>query len=184
MPILGVVASQISGHLTASDTGAMFPLGMVQVGSGGTSTISFTSIPQTYKHLQIRFIAKTTRSGSSDVIIINPNGSASTDGHYLYGNGASAVAGRATGYIGWATGTSAANVFSTGIIDILDYANTNKNKVIRSLAGYDNNGGGELALFSALQTSMTALSSFTITSSNSANFVQYTQFALYGIKGA
>jgi len=63
MPILGITASQITGRLSAPDTGAMFPLGMVQVGSGGSATISFTSIPSTYKHLQIRGIARNT-SGS------------------------------------------------------------------------------------------------------------------------
>ena len=35
MPILGVTASSISGHLIAPDTGVMFPIGMVTVGSGG-----------------------------------------------------------------------------------------------------------------------------------------------------
>jgi len=156
----------------------------VTVGSGGASSISFTSIPSTYKHLQIRFIARTDRVNTSEILLVNPNSSASTNGHYLYGLGSgSAIGGNATGYIGWGTGTTAnASVFSVGVIDILDYADTNKNKVLRSLAGYDNNGSGEIALFSALQTSTTALSSLTITTLNTTNFVQHSSFALYGIR--
>ena len=168
-------------------TGSYDALATYTVPSGGISTITFSGIPTggQYQHLQIRFIARTGRANTSDVLLINPNGSASTNGHYLYGLGSgSAIGGNATGYIGWGTGTTAnANVFSVGIIDILDYANTNKNKVVRSLAGYDNNGSGEIALFSALQTNTTALSSFTITSLNAANFAQYSQFSLYGIRG-
>ena len=61
MPILGIVASS-TRQGQATDTGAMFPLGMVQVGSGGSSSITFSSIPNTYKHLQIRGITRGARS--------------------------------------------------------------------------------------------------------------------------
>jgi len=182
--LLNIISGSLSVGVTPS-TNSYESIATVTVGSGGTATISFTSIPSTYKHLQVRFIARTNRAATSDVLLINPNGSASTNGHYLYGEGSSASSGTGTGYVGWGTGTSAtASVFSVGVIDILDYADTNKNKVVRSLAGYDNNGSGEIALFSDLQTSTTALSSFTITSQNAASFVQYSHFALYGIKGA
>lgn len=166
-------------------TGSYESLAVYTVGSSGISTISFTGIPNTYAHLELRFINRSNRSGAnSDVIRIDLNGSTSTDGHYLYGNGSSISAGQATGFIGWATGASAtANNFAVGVLTFLDYASTVKNKTIRSLAGYDNNGSGEIALFSVLQSTLSATTSFAITSVNGASFQQYSQFALYGVKG-
>jgi len=157
----------------------------VTVGSTPTATISFGSIPNTYKSLELRWIARTDRTNNSDVILINPNGLATTTGHFIYGTGSSAISGVGNGYIGWATGgTSAANNFCVGVLTIIDYTDTNKNKVTKSLSGWDGNasGAGEIAFFSDLQTSTTSLSNFTITSSTGANFQQYTQFALYGVK--
>ena len=54
MPILGVIASQITGHLS---TNSFESIQTVTVGSGGQSSISFSSIPSTYKHLQLRCFA-------------------------------------------------------------------------------------------------------------------------------
>jgi hypothetical protein len=181
-PILGIYASQISGHLFAP-SGAYDSIATVTVGGAGSSSISFSSIPSTYQHLQIRYTARTNRSATSDLLNITLNGSATTTGHFLYGTGAAASAGVLNSFVGWATANSAtSNAFGTGVIDVLDYANTNKNRVLRALAGWDGNGDGEIALTSVLQTSTTALSSFTITPV-SGSFVQYTQFALYGVKG-
>ena len=185
-PLLtGVLASQISGHLnTFTLTGAYDALATVTVPIGGASSITFSAIPQTgYSHLEIRFIARTNRASLSDVLLINPNGNSSTNGHFLYGTGSSVIAGTGTGYLGWATGSSATSgIFAAGIATILDYASPNKNIVVRSLAGWDGNGtGGELALFSDLQTA-SGLTSLTIASQNSATFQQFSQFSLFGIK--
>ena len=62
MPILGIVASSTRQGLV-TDTGAMFPLGAVTVGSAGASSITFSSIPSTYTHLQVR--AFYTNSGGT-----------------------------------------------------------------------------------------------------------------------
>jgi hypothetical protein len=179
-PILGILAS--SGAVAGGSYESIATTTL----TGTQATITFTSggAWNAYKHLQVRFIARTNRSSAnSDVIAIKPNGSVSSDGHYLYGNGSSLSGGQATGFVGWGTGASAgSDTFAVGVIDILDFADTNKNKTIRSLAGYDNNGSGELALFSVLQTSTTALTSFDVYSINGASFIAGTSFALYGIK--
>jgi len=184
MPILGIWASQITGKLFAP-SGAYDSIATVTVGAGGSSSISFTSIPSTYTHLQIRYLARTNRSSTSDVLNITINGSATTTGHYLYGTGAAASSGVLNSFIGWGTANStASNVFGTGVIDILDYANTNKNRVVRTLSGWDGNGDGEIAFSSILQTSTSAVSSLTITPIIGPNFTQYSSFALYGVKGS
>jgi hypothetical protein len=64
---------------------------------------------------------------------------------------------------------------------VLDYGNTNKNKTVKTLAGYDGNGSGEIWFTSTLWNNTNAITSMTI--SSNFNFTQYSSFALYGIKG-
>ena len=186
MPILGITASQITGRLAAPDTGAMFPLGMVQVGSAGASSIDFTSIPSTYKHLQIRIIANVS---TTDAITIRFNGDTGNNYalHRLEGQGSTASAGASSSRsnMGILTGpgfASTANTFGASIVDILDYTSTSKNKTLRALSGSDRNGSGGVELDSGLWFATPAA----ITSINllpaSGTINQYSQFALYGIK--
>ena len=80
--------------------------------------------------------------------------------------------------------TSTASVFGGIVIDLLDYSNTNKYKTLRSLGGWDANGSGRIILNSGLWgNSGSAISSIDIVTSTGNNFVQYSTFALYGIKG-
>ena len=107
--------------------------------------------------------------------------------HQMVGNGSATGAEAQTiGYFGnMSAGTSPANAFGAGVIDILDYTNTNKNRVGRSLSGHDNNGsGGEVFFGSWLKASTTAITSITLTVASTANFDQYSNFALYGVKGS
>ena len=190
MPILGVTASSISGHLF-TDTGVMFPIGMVSVGSAGASTVSFSSIPSTYKHLQVRALIRGTASASAinAGVQFNSDTGSNYSYHELYANGTSAQAG------GGATqtkfylhgnapaATALANSFGVAVMDILDYTNTSKYKTARCLNGMDVNGsGGYILVDSGNWQNTNAISSIQITP-NSGNFAQYSQFALYGIKG-
>lgn len=188
-PILGIYASQISGHLFAP-SGAYDSIATTTVGSGGTTTITFSSIPQTYTHLQLRVLQRGTGSGSNYTNKLQFNGdttSANYREHYLYGDGASAVAGSvqqwyiAQGAIPAAGNTS--GIFGTAVVDILDYTNTSKNKVVRTLSGFDANGSGEIMFDSLLWINTGAINQITM-EVYTTNFAQYSQIALYGIKGA
>jgi hypothetical protein len=75
----------------------------------------------------------------------------------------------------------ASPIMGAGIIDILDYANTNKYKTARSLRGYDANGSGNMSLISGLWMNTAAISNITLTA-RGGSVDQYTTFALYGIK--
>jgi len=183
-PILtGIVASGISGHLS---TNSFESIQTVTVGAGGSSTISFSSIPSTFKHLQIRYLAVTASGGN--VLVQVGNGSPDTGSNYsrhqLYGDGSSAGATATTSTNGMNTGylPGTSNYPGAGIADLLDYANTNKNKTLRSLGGGDVNGaGGYISLWSGLWLSTSAINTIQITCAGSFN--QYSSFALYGIKG-
>lgn len=189
MPIklLGVVAS---GAEVAS--GAFESIATTTVGSGGSSSITFSSIPDTYQHLQIRAFARGNTNDNIDDIAWRFNGDSSVNyaAHYLLGEGSGAYSGKATGlnYAVWmrvANNLSPSNTFGVGILDILDYKNTNKYKVGRSLSGVDNNNTtGQIMYTSSVWFSTSAITSITLLSTNSSSFRQYSHFALYGIKGA
>ncbi len=161
-----------------------------------TSSVTFSSIPATYKHLQIRFIARNNRGTSTlDGIGIKANGDGGNNyaNQRMYGAGANVVGAGEIGSVGGrisiglmpaATGAQA-NAFGAGIVDILDYADTNKYKTIRSLAGYDDNteAVGAAGLFYGLWLSSAAITSLTIVSTDGTGLKQYSSFALYGIKG-
>lgn len=192
---LGGISIRGLGHFgPVRDTGAMFPLQVVTIGSAGASSITFSNIPSTYTHLQIRAIVRGTATGTTSVgTLLQFNGS-TTGGtygwHYLEGNGSTVAAGSNVGSGVTSldiceaprAGTTA-SVFAGFVIDILDYANTNKYKTTRSLAGYDTNGGGKVDYFSGLWQSTNAITSIALVCGES-NFAQYSQFALYAVKGA
>jgi hypothetical protein len=164
----------------------------VNVGSGGVSSVSFSSIPSTYKHLQIRGIVRSDRVNSVEGFNYQLNGVSSSSYYYhrLYGDGSAAAADNAGGLgTGNSTGqipasTATANVFGVMVMDILDYQNTNKYKTTRSLLGFDSNGSGTIWFASGLYSANTnAISSISFYGSSTSNISQYSSFALYGIKG-
>jgi hypothetical protein len=186
--IAGLYGIGVAPSFTAYES-----ISTVTVGAGGVADVTFSSIPSTYTHLQIRILAKTTFSSSNqDGLKVQYNGEtgSSYNYHYVGGNGSATYAGgnaSAQSFmqsISVAGTLSNANVFGGGIIDILDYANTNKYKVQRAIGGVDNNGSGVIEIWSGLYMATTAISSIKIFSFNGSNISQYSSFALYGIKGS
>lgn len=173
----------------AGPSGDYQSIATTTVGAGGTGTITFSSIPSTYKHLQVRAISRVTNAvGATDVFFrFNSDSATNYSYHSLYGTGTSALSvgggGESTMYPMSTVGTTAgAGTFAVGVSDILDYADTNKFKTVRTLTGVDYNGAGQVLISSGNWRSTAAISTITITS-YSNTFAQYTQFALYGIKG-
>jgi hypothetical protein len=187
-PILGIMASQISGHL---ETGAYESISTVTVGGGGSAIITFSSIPGTFTHLQVRAIVRDTGASYGYNVRLRFNGDSGSNytRHNLEGNGSSASSSGSSSAetsipIAQTTGgTNLTGNFSSFICDVLDYANTNKNKTARCLAGYDDNGSGYINLRSGSYMQTTAITSMTLESTGTL-FEQYSSFALYGIKGA
>lgn len=156
------------------------------VGAGGASSVTFSSIPQTFKHLQIRYIVRSSSAGSVDYAFMQFNGDTATNysRHYVYGDGTTASSfAQATVNAIWAgqspVASTTANIFGAGVIDILDYANANKNKTVRTLGSYDANGSGRAELTSGAWLSTSAITQITLLGPTS--YVQNTQFALYGV---
>jgi predicted transcriptional regulator len=190
--MLGIMASSISGSKIA--TGAFYSIATATVTSGGTTSVTFSSIPSTYTHLQIRAIANdtTTSAPASSQNYVTFNGDTGTNYwyHSIYGNGTTASSQGGSGYsgiyvlAGATTGGVANNLMTPSIMDILDYTNTNKYKTTRTLSGTNVNatGGGKyIALQSGAWANTAAITSIVITSLGTA-FDQYSSFALYGVK--
>jgi hypothetical protein len=165
------------------------------IASTSTASLEFVNIPQNYTHLQIRGVGRSTIADTNDFAIIkfNSDSGANYTYHYLRGDGASVSAQgsgygspdylRSAGFISAANATS--GVFGATIVDILDYTNTNKLKTIRTITGKEANSGnadGRVYLWSMLWGSTSAITTITLTTQ--ANWAQYSQFALYGIRSA
>jgi hypothetical protein len=180
-PILGIIASQNYVRIPPTSYES---IATTTVGSGGTATITFSSIPSTYTHLQVRFSQLSGTSVTDIRVQFNSDTGNNYSRHYIYGDGAATAAGGASSgafAFGGLTGNTTSP--SVSVIDILDYKNTNKNKTVRTLTGWDNNGSGYVQLQSGAWLNTAAITSITIFSS-STNMNQYSSFALYGIKGA
>lgn len=150
-------------------------------------TVTFSSIPSIYKHLQIRAIALSNSDSVPVLMRFNSDSGSNYSWHTLNGQGSVAGSG---------AGTSASSVILTlnanrglnasnpwgYVIDILDYTDTNKYTTVRALHGADYNGSGEINLTSGNWRNTAAVSTITL-SMASSGFNQYSHFALYGIKG-
>ena len=179
-PILGILASGISGNLWAPGKD-YDSIATTTVGAGGVASITFSSIPSTYRHLQIRSLMTSSATGEF-TLAFNADTGANYYRHYLYGDGTLAYAGANanSSFVGFQAGISA-NIFGVNVIDVLDYTNTNKNTTVRTLAGMDRNGSGDIALYSGLWNNTAAITSITIYPP-SGTISQYSSFALYGVK--
>lgn len=192
MAIIGVIASS-TRQGQAVDLGAMFPLQVITVGAA-VSSVTFTNIPSIYAHLQLRALGRTSAAYDSDAINIRFNSDAGNNYavHFLNGDAVNVsstnnltqssiyVASRMPG------ATVTANSFGAGIIDILDYANTNKLKTVRTFSGFEPNTSAavvRIAASSGLWASTSAITTLTVVA-NSGLLQPNSQFALYGIKSA
>jgi hypothetical protein len=186
MLVLGTVASQNTKNFLGGDFESIATF----VAAGGETTINFTSIPSTYKHLQIRAIARTTKAGTSyetEYMRINADSGSNYAFHRLYGNGSTVSVGSSSStsliacYEIPQAGTTASS-FGATIIDIHDYASTTKNKTVRAFFGYDVNGAGIVNLGSGLWMNTAAITSLQMNAAGDA-MTAGTTFSLYGIKG-
>lgn len=151
------------------------------------TTLSFNSIPQTYKHLQIRYVAVTPANG--DILTMRMNGitTSSYSRHGLEGPGSAFWSGGSNSLtssyvmgsqIGMVTGEP-----YSGIVDILDYASTVKNKTFKSFNGVASSTNVSVALVSGALFSTSAVSSITLFTNGGTNLSAGSRFSLYGIKG-
>lgn len=148
-------------------------------GNGSSTTVTFSSIPSTYVHLELRWSATTSTNVSMSLY---PNGDNSSvkPYHRIVGSSGSISAGGFTNQIAvplQATNSGTATSINSGILQILDYR-VAKNKTIRALHLPN---GGQVYMSTSLWINTAAITSLTFDASSA--FTTNARFSLYGIKG-
>lgn len=159
--------------------------------TGSSGDLVFSSIPNTFTHLQIRGMLRTNDTGTfnNQRMRFNSDSTASYAFHVLSGDGTTisasgtANAGSLNDFMRAPSDSVTSGIFSVAVIDILDYANTGKFKTVRILQGGDINAGGNVGLNSGLWMKTDAITTITITPSG-GTAINRSTFALYGIKAA
>jgi len=178
MPILGVIDSS-----KLKITGMFDSIATAQPTSG--TSVTFNSIPQTYKHLIIRAYINATTGGSSRLRFNGDSSTANYSGQwgpYMVGSGPYAD-GFATGvYDGIPNqGISSTTYGGVFIAEIQDYALTTKKKTVQSYYSSPNtfaSGNFNLGQVTGVWNNTGAITSLTITN---GTFSAPTIIALYGI---
>jgi len=154
------------------------------LGSDAAST-TFSSIPSTYKHLQIRMVAQSTDGNLSAFVAMNGDSGSNYARHRLQGDGSTVASFAAANqtraqFAIISNRADNANAPGSAVLDILDYQGT-KNKTIRSLFGNTTSGTNFVGLGSGVWLSTSTITSLTISATTS--FASGSRFSLYGIKG-
>lgn len=194
-PILGIFASQ--GKVAANSYESIATVSI----SSNTNTISFSSIPSTYKHLQLRGICRSaynsTSAGCSQYKLqFNGDTANNYSYHQTGGTGGATFSQNAASQAQIAMNAAWSNVGGYGsvvyvpvIVDILDYQNTNKNKTVKIIEGFEGNQASNnqyIMMRSGAWYITSAVTSITLDSTPGyadGAFAAGTTFALYGIKG-
>lgn len=182
------IVSSVLDVPTPVSTNSYESIATTTLGSAAAS-VTFSSIPATYTHLQIRVTARCAGAYTGTTAVRATYNSDTTLTnywtHYLRGNGTAAASAANNGpnyTFMIPDNNNTANCFGGAVVDILDYANTNKNTTTRALSGGDFNGSGEIYLSSVSWNNTAAVSNIVLTAYD-GNMMQYSSFALYGIKG-
>jgi hypothetical protein len=177
---LGIFSAAGAGGVVAGD----YELIESTILATAVSSVTFSSLAtyaSTYKHLQLRTVAKSNQAGTgsggiSAFVEINTG---TLNAHYLFGDGGAVYSGTvANGFMVNLVRAGVTNAFSASVTDFLDSYSTTKNKTIRTFGGYS----GELSLNSGLWQSTSSITSITIRTTTD-NFAIGSRFSLYGIKG-
>ena len=182
----------------------LLPLGILASASGGASdyelisttlitsavaSVTFSSLnAATYKHLQLRITDRSSASVNSQLYLrFNGDTGANYSEHLLAGGGSGTPGVYGGGGVNFAPMGSGvesgntANVFSGRIIDILDFANTNKNKTVREFQGFAGSAV-KVGYYSSAWFSTAAVTSLVV-GMNGGNITADSRISIYGLKG-
>lgn len=165
-----------------------------QTVSTNGSNLTFSSIPQNFTHLQIRVFGRGMTSfsdGLSLYLQFNDNTTSTNyQNHGLFGNGSSVTstnilnAGTISAQQIFPDAGAPANYFGFALCDIYDYTSTVKNKTIKTIGGYDKNGGGRAVLYSGVWMPSTPVAITKVSVSTDGGFLSGSRVVLYGISSS
>jgi hypothetical protein len=161
------------------------------ISPSGTGTITFSSIPQIYSNLEVRYTARSTVAAVADNMLMRFNGD--TGANYdrqlnLVSNttfvGQEAIAGTSAGVGNLSGASAAANLAGSGKISIANYRTTEFYKYATCENVYHDalaSGGIKLISFGVGWRSTVAISSITLFL-GASNFLAGSKFDLYGYR--
>lgn len=156
-------------------------------GTGSSASITFSSVPQTYKHLQIRGIGQAS-NGTNDEGAIGIRLNGDTGSNYTRsivsatasGVGSSIILSTVHAQTGDGAFLTTGNTVGSSIIEILNYTDSSVYTSVRGIGAVDRNGAGAITMGSGLWLNNAAITSVTVFQQN-ASFTTQTFYALYGI---
>lgn len=151
----------------------------VTVGAGGASSISFSSIPQTFTDLMVTLSARTNAAGTFDVTSILLNGTGVT-GIRTWGTGSAANSQTTNYLLTSGSGTTTANMFSNGQIYIPNYTGSTNKSLSLDNVSEDNQTLG-FQTFAGLLCTTGAVTTLQFSPTTGTTFLQNTTASLYGI---
>jgi hypothetical protein len=188
-----------------------FPLGILSAaGAGGVpfesdyelisttvlgtaaASVTFSSLgdySSIYKHLQIRYVTRSSRSAGNSAMSVRLNGDTGSNYafHLLRGNGtdvaSAAVASTSNAElaVSMPAASATANSFVAGVADFLDVYSSSKNTTIRNFSGTTTSN--YINLNSVLWNDTASITSIELYEYLGNNLVAGSRFSLYGIKG-
>ena len=158
----------------------------ITVGSGGVSSVTFTSIPSTYTDLLVKVSARDLYPDVTPDILVTFNGSGSGYSNiWLQGNGSSASSSSYSGaFIDILSdgSTATTNTFSNIEMYIPNYAVSHYKAISVDNVLENNATASYMRLLAGLWSNTAAITSISFAAATS--FVQYSTFYLYGINNS
>ena len=158
------------------------------------ASVTFSSLGS-YEHLQIRFSLRTVRASDLETVGIRFN--SDTANNYatarMYGSGTSEAAGAETAtsrvYAAGQMPTATMHprtVFGSGLVDILDYRNANKNTSVQFMSGeVGTDATHYVTTGTGVWDSTAAVTSVLLYPANgSAGFLRGSEFTVYGLNSS
>jgi hypothetical protein len=147
------------------------------------STVTFTTIPQTYTDL-VLIINPIITTGSKDVCVqFNGDAASNYSNTILSGDGSSASSARLSGqvriFLDYFAVVNTAR--SNRVVNIMNYSNATTNKTVLSRA---NNAGAGVDAIVGLWRNTAAITSMVLNAQTGGTFDVGSTFTLYGIKAA
>lgn len=193
--MIGNIAAGLFGVGVTPSTNSYESIASTLVGSA-TSSVTFIDggAWSSYKHLQIRISQAGNTTGGVYYQTQVGNGSIDTgnnyNAHFMWTYGGGGVdAGSQASVFGasdrmmyfYDQGQSGTEPI-VAVIDYLDYGSTSKYKTVRSLAGRDRNGSGQIWFSSGLWRSTSAIDRIKVSVDGTNNIPADSVISLYGIK--
>ena len=161
------------------------------VGSGGTASVTFSNIPQTFTDLKVFVSARSSQAATNDAAYCYFNGDSSNySNRFIYGTGTgTGTASNTTGiYLAPVNGdSSTANAVGNLEFYIPNYTSTTNPKSVNVDGVQESNASASFMAISAglwNPGTQAAITSITIYPATGPNWLENSTFYLYGIKNS